>query len=394
MAIAGRALARLVRSPCADEAFLCGLLSRLGQLAMVQALPRDYARVIEHAGSGAPTAAAERLVLGYDLHQVGAGLLRSWQLPELICRAVRCWGDLGQLSEADDEPVRQLAVLGHVADRVTAVLFDEDKGVALRELHVMGASLLGIAEDEIDVMIVSLEAGIAELAGMLEVAVEDLSHQAIVDQARNEMMQLSLGAALDLQQAASRAEELERRNRQLEDQVYTDKLTGIPNRAYFDCMLERVIDARLTGRSDMALGLLMIDIDHFKKCNDSHGHQVGDEVLISVAKCLCQSVRATDIVARYGGEEFVVLVPNTASGDLRGIAERVRQRIGAVEIDHGGRSLSVTVSIGGACVEHIRARSDGAALLSRADQHLYEAKNGGRNRSICRQIRIPGLAGP
>jgi diguanylate cyclase (GGDEF)-like protein len=123
----------------------------------------------------------------------------------------------------------------------------------------------------------------------------------------------------------------------------------------------------------------MIDIDHFKRINDTHGHQTGDEVLMSVAQLISGSVRKSDLVGRYGGEEFLVFLPQVDGRGLRRIAEKVRSAV-----ERGTREwLPATVSVGAASTDFAEGVEPGLASLIRlADRHLYRAKSDGRNRVV------------
>lgn len=159
----------------------------------------------------------------------------------------------------------------------------------------------------------------------------------------------------------------------------TDPLTGLYNRRYTETHLDNLI-ARVKGGGN-AISLLMMDIDHFKAVNDTHGHNVGDEVLREFAERIAQGVRGIDLAARYGGEEFVVVMPETSAEDAVLVAQRLRQSIAdkpfQVSTDDG--VLAVTVSIGLADTS-LASVSDRQSLLRAADEALYEAKNQGRNR--------------
>jgi diguanylate cyclase (GGDEF)-like protein len=151
----------------------------------------------------------------------------------------------------------------------------------------------------------------------------------------------------------------------------TDSLTGIANRRTFDSELVRELSR--ADRSGAALALIIVDIDHFKEHNDTHGHQEGDRTLQRVATILRDGGRATDTVARYGGEEFVILLPGSDAVAAHLKAERYRQQIEAM-IEQPG----VTASFGVAC--YPQHGSDGVALIQAADGALYESKRAGRNR--------------
>ena len=159
-----------------------------------------------------------------------------------------------------------------------------------------------------------------------------------------------------------------------------DPLTGLGNRRHFSAVQERTIDG--VARSGNPALLLMLDIDHFKKINDAHGHQTGDKVLQSVARCVASCVRPMDTVARYGGEEFSVVLPNCHTAFGATVAERIRSTIEALVISISPTlSLQVTISIGGAYAPEW-VRSTAALWTERADVQLYRAKKEGRNR-VC-----------
>jgi len=157
-----------------------------------------------------------------------------------------------------------------------------------------------------------------------------------------------------------------------------DPLTGLANRRHFRTVLERAID--VVARSGEPALLLMLDIDHFKKVNDTYGHQAGDQVLQAVSKCLGKCVRPMDTVARYGGEEFAAILPNCHTSYGAAVAERIRETVEALVVQVSpGVSLKVTVSVGGAYAPEW-VRSTTALWTERADVQLYRAKNEGRNR--------------
>lgn len=163
---------------------------------------------------------------------------------------------------------------------------------------------------------------------------------------------------------------------ELERMVNIDSLTGLLNkRAVMQKLDDQITQAR---RYQEDLAILMLDIDHFKRVNDTYGHITGDDVLEKVGTSLQASVREADIAGRYGGEEFVAVLPNTDLSDAMVVAERIRQRINALEMkDLKGDSFSITVSQGLANYEPGDERS---SLLSRADNALYAAKDNGRDR--------------
>ncbi len=163
----------------------------------------------------------------------------------------------------------------------------------------------------------------------------------------------------------------------LENMALRDGLTGLYNRRFLDEMLER--DLTKLKREHKTAGLLLLDVDHFKRFNDTHGHQAGDEALRRVAAALAGSVRASDVVCRYGGEEFLVFLPDCNLVKATAKAEEIRAAVAGTSMTMGERVIpSVTVSIGLAMFPE--AGETRAMLIKLADRALYRAKGAGRNR--------------
>jgi diguanylate cyclase (GGDEF)-like protein len=174
------------------------------------------------------------------------------------------------------------------------------------------------------------------------------------------------GAALDTMRLHEEAKRLS----------LTDGLTGLWNRRQLDLRVSQELER--AARFGERFSIVLIDLDDFKAVNDTHGHPVGDAVLVEVAQRLVTHTREVDVVARFGGEEFVLLLPQT---DLEGacrVADKVRDEVAAVPVETDGLSLSISLSAGVAC--HPRHGATAAALLAAADEALYRAKHTGKNR--------------
>ena len=169
------------------------------------------------------------------------------------------------------------------------------------------------------------------------------------------------------------AEKLE----QSQAQALVDPLTKVLNRAAYNMRIGQMVQEYKRYKEEWAL--LTLDIDHFKKFNDEFGHQLGDNVLKSVAGTVKNCIRVSDRVFRYGGEEFVVLLGRINSEIATHLAEKICQTVERSYFVHGDKKLKVTVSIGGAIID---ADDDELSIFERADKAMYQAKNNGRNQVV------------
>jgi diguanylate cyclase (GGDEF)-like protein/PAS domain S-box-containing protein len=166
------------------------------------------------------------------------------------------------------------------------------------------------------------------------------------------------------------------RMQELERLALLDTLTQLSNRKHIESELAAVF--KMQERLGLSFGLLFIDIDHFKRINDTYGHGTGDTVLKMTARTLASSVREFDLIGRWGGEEFVVIARARNVEDLFAVAERLRVMVGQSYIDHSGKRIQVTISVGAAMALPGEEPCD---LIRRADGLLYRSKEAGRNRT-------------
>jgi len=179
---------------------------------------------------------------------------------------------------------------------------------------------------------------------------------------------------------------------------YQDGLTNAYNRRYFDERLKHEVDRCTRNKTDLVC--LFIDVDFFKRINDQHGHQVGDEVLIRLVALMSEQVRSSDIVARYGGEEFAVILPETGIQRAHEVAERIRSKVESQKLIFDDHTPGITVSIGLASLSQIKYQRDAEGknqsqfdtnnldqlLLGKADEALYQAKQTGRNQVVIQKM--------
>ena len=180
---------------------------------------------------------------------------------------------------------------------------------------------------------------------------------------------------------------IQQKNQELEALATQDPLTGVNNRR---ALLQRLSsDFARAMREDRPLSVIMVDIDHFKSINDTFGHVVGDDCIRVVANTLAAHCREYDLVGRYGGEEFVVVLPDLTAKQAHEVAERMRLQIADAAESEDLPLQAMTASLGVACTDTMP--DDYMALIDHADQALYAAKQGGRNRSMVFDARVTKL---
>ncbi len=177
--------------------------------------------------------------------------------------------------------------------------------------------------------------------------------------------------------------EIEQAQKKIAKMATTDELTGLYNRRYFIEALNRELSR--AGRYKTTLGLGMIDVDNFKKVNDTYGHPAGDRVLCEISSRLTKCIRESDIPGRYGGEEFAVILPRSSEKQTRVVCERFRKLTAGKTFEHGHAQFNLTVSIGFSIYDNSKLSST-EALIAAADQALYQAKREGKNRVIQKSI--------
>ncbi len=335
-----------------------------------------YIPVIIAMDAAHPDSRLEQQNVGATHAELGALLMQEWRLPEILVDVVRFHHSPEQLP--DGTPVRnvELTRVMHLAHLSAGVMMAENKGENLRQLEDAAARWFGRDSAFIEVSMKSLVPTVEQLAEIVQVDIGgEISPDEMLEIARAELLNLSLAAASELNRAENRVAELEVK-------ASTDALTGVFNRSAFDSTLSREWDKRAGEEFPTPLGVIMIDVDHFKGFNDRFGHQTGDEVLRIVAAMLKKCVRDTDVVCRYGGEEFAVVCPGAVGAALRGLSERLRKGIEGAEIKTEQGLQRVTVSVGAACLLTTTTGKTLEELVGRADQAMYEAKHTGRNR-VC-----------
>jgi len=372
-AACGRLIADRVAQKSRDEAFLAGLLCDFGQLVLAECAPKVYAPVLDSwTGSSRSVLEVEAGGLGISHPEIGAQLLMEWGLPKRVCRAIAAHH--GAILLPDDDPeLKTLTQVVQLATLCGEILSGGDLAVSVPELQRLGGEYFNLDGAACSAILTELQEKLPVAAQMLDLEMDELPLAELRKTATELLLRESLALQQQISVVAGDAQLLKLQS-DLEERVQTDALTGLKNRGYFDGHLAAVV---VRARSENgSIGLLIVDIDHFKRVNDEYGHPTGDELLRRCSAAIRASAGPEDACCRYGGEEFAIVCRGVTEESLLARAEQIRQAIGAVSLEVPNGTLRRTASVGG-CV--LRGDATPQQLLERADRQLYRAKAEGRD---------------
>jgi diguanylate cyclase (GGDEF)-like protein len=355
-----------------EEAFSAGLLARMGSLALAHGLPERYNRALQTAArEGRSLLEVEREQLKLDHVEFGARLLSDWRLPKILLAAVAYQREPDQAPEGAESMARTIHVARRLAPLfVSAGLPHVDPREIATARHIV-ENTLKMDEASWNRAADAIVSTYREVADIFEMPItHDVSVLGLYEEAQEEAT--SVGMVAHLEQIRT----LEM-NRELLQRATTDALTGIANRAKFEEKLEEAVKGLRRGHGDFVV--MLLDIDHFKRINDTFGHDVGDFVLKQVARAVENALREVDVVARHGGEEFAILAPRTGPLGAAIMAGRVCKGVQDLRLDVKGKAITVTVSAGVAATADYTGPPTAEQLMRDADQQLYLSKKAGRN---------------
>jgi len=365
-ATASRSLAERFGISDKDEVFTAALFQDMGMLATFTAIRGQYLdtiRDIEH-GNVSPI---ETSKFGFTHATVGAALARKWSLPENIAEAIAFHHDPEMARTGDIEMIRAVSLGTQVAEALSA----KAPSSAIRKIERQTAAWFPKQKIDMPELFADVNESAKELASLFNTEIGDLKDvQLLMSQAQERGLEHQIS--------------MQRQTESLEKQAFTDGLTGIPNRKEFDTRMESEFAKFQESGGDFAV--LFFDADKFKSVNDTHGHAVGDAVLVELAKRATDTVGDRGCVCRYGGEEFSVILPGCTVHEAEGIAERVRSGIADQLFDirgcdEGPDELPISVSIGVSSVDAGPADRllNAGQMVGEADAGVYAAKEAGRN---------------
>jgi diguanylate cyclase (GGDEF)-like protein len=363
-----------VASP--DNLFISGVLQDVGILALIRIYGAEYMELLDKADSHQALCRREIAMLGHDHAEIGAWLIQQWHIPEEIQNDIRHSHDSSGWKSSEEDALRVFAVAlsGIIAD----VWLEQDRESALQRVRSVAESWPNLDRDAFGDVVNAVGRRMLHLQELYDIKLlsED-ENIAIMERSKELQLIRNLRTIKEAVEVQQKAANLEAINQDLMDRVAHDGLTRVYNRAHFEQVIaEEFEQAR---KHAWPVSLILLDLDHFKAVNDTYGHQVGDEVLKSVAHVIKQELRGDDMVARYGGEEFVVVLPGTDEDGAAMLGERLLKKLSAGSVvDYPEFSVSVTVSAGLAALSKANIFNNQKELIRAADRALYAAKLAGR----------------
>ena len=349
-----------------DEDFLLGLLFNIGQIGIGNTYPEKLA---EYECVSSLTVEMERDAFGTDRYEIGGKLLDKWNFPPSMVESV---------ANFDPQHLSRETARMHLSQRLGGLLLSTNVVQSqILETKEQASQLLGIDGEQFDALfdeLVSEWKGYEELFHYDSIAYDSIAE--LEARAKESMIQISLVMDTEIRQITEEKNELEA-------SALIDVLTTLKNRTAYESEVPGVVDYH--KRNGRSFGVIVIDIDHFKRINDTYGHAAGDCVLREVGKCLRSRCRKYDTVYRYGGEEFVAVVQDCDFASITAVANRFRESIEDLSIETDGQVLTVTASLGVCWAEDGECRSL-EDLFNTADGHMYKAKQSGRNRCVIEKL--------
>ncbi|MFC1477059.1 HDOD domain-containing protein [candidate division KSB1 bacterium] len=386
-AIASRLTAKRLKNIDSEEAFICGLIQNIGSLVLANYFPAQYGMIMnQHYEYNQDLVELELKMWGVDHSKVGYEVFSQWKMPKILTESILYHHD-PDTEQENGKTLSNLIKIAYLSDLCATVLYEQEKGKTLPVLKKEYKSLFDLDEAAVDEIMETVSGETLGVAQEFDLKINQVVDYTEIMQSANIKLQM---INLDYEQinrelltAKNKAEklaaELQKANTQLEELALTDGLTGLYNHRFFYEMLQK--EYANSSRHNLPLGALMLDIDYFKKINDTFGHQEGDKILQGVGKLLKSTLRHGDYAARYGGEEFALLLPNTDMKESILAAERIRKLIEKTAFTKKIAKGKVTISAGVSClVDNNYANYN--TLIEAADQALYKAKGSGRNRVV------------
>jgi diguanylate cyclase (GGDEF)-like protein len=365
-----------------DDTFITSLLQDIGVAAMFLSNKQEYLTVLdERLVSRQPLTVIEKQSFGFDHQEVGSELLKMWGLPESVYLPIRYHHETVNVPQH----VQKRCSVIRLSDRLAAIYYGSSSIKNVREVKDMLLQTFNLGATASDALIDSVAEKSRDLLSQFDMPPGQIRpFSQILQEANQELARLNFSYEMLVvahKEAKERAErlatQLKAANCKLRDLAFRDDLTGLYNYRHFNEAMTREL-ARCE-RYQRPLALILLDVDEFKKINDTYGHPGGDLVLQTIATEIRKNTRHIDVVTRYAGDEFALILPETGQRGALVKAESCRALVEAAKITINGEAVRITISVGVATYE-VDTPLKREELLAAADRALYLSKQNGRNK--------------
>ena len=386
-AVASKLILERVKGADTEEVFICGLLQNLGELILATTFPDEYEEVLADIAEGQHNALdVQTEHFGTTHSTIGYEVAKSWGFPEVLLLPILYHHDPLQYKGGNAE-IKETCKASYLSDLVISILHSDNPQVFYKRFRKEAKNLLGLNDEDLDHILSEIHVQVDQAGQYFGLRIKNTkSIQEILQEANirlslinldfDQMNQELIKTKMALEKLTV---ELKKKNEILGNLANIDGLTEIYNHRFFQNSLDNEINRAM--RNETEISLLLIDIDFFKKFNDSYGHQVGDFILKEFSAVLKKQIRKYDTLARYGGEEFTIILPDTSRDEALTVAEKLRATVDEYVFEDARSDYHITASFGVATakpvIEDTFTKSN---FISEADSALYEAKEGGRNR--------------
>ena len=386
--IASRELSSLNGNKKNEDAFTSGILVDIGLIAFYFYDSQKASELLSKAeNQGRMNLDEERQFMGIDHVEAGRLLAEQWKLPDDIIYTILHHHDEPQTESNSYSGKEKLSHLVYLGSVVGDIFYFGKKQESISKFIENTGKLIGISPEISEHLLHNIHPQLVEIASHFDISVgSGNTFEEILTKANEEIVNIAVSNEVikhHLTQAFEREKKvtakLNEANRKLQEVASKDALTGLYNRKFLNELLEK--EWHRSIRYNYSLSVVMVDIDDFKRVNDTYGHKAGDMVLIKIAETLMKRIRKNDILARYGGEEFVFVLPQTDLRDACKVTSSFKAAAQDIRISfNSNNGLSLTISCGVSTAYPAMEGDSMDALIQRADNALYEAKRSGKDR--------------
>lgn len=386
-AVASKLIMERVKGADTEEIFICGLLQNLGELIVARTFPEEYEEVLAKISEGQHDALkSEEDTFGTSHPTIGYEVAKNWGFPEVLLLPILYHHDPLQYKGGNDK-IEVTCKASYLSDLLTSILYSDKPQEFHKRFRKEAKNLLGLKNEDLEQILSEIHTQVDHAGEYFGLRIKNTkSIQEILQEANirlslinldfDQMNQELIKTKMELENLTI---ELKEKNKILGNLANIDGLTEIYNHRYFQNSLDSEIDRAV--RNETELSLVLIDIDLFKKFNDTYGHQVGDFILKEFSAVLKKEIRKYDTFARYGGEEFTIILPDTSSDEALIVAEKLRATVDEYVFRDPQTNYHITASFGISTAKPVTDDNFSKGnFINMADTALYDAKEAGRNR--------------